>query len=510
MPKGHKSFFKRVTAVLTAICILTVSSLSVQAQEPQFKAIEEKTLFSLPSSYNKSLDAVFADAWSNYKTLIDISKYKVKASEFSDVYNYVSEILPEYFYLDFGNTYYSSNSSGYVVDVKIGYLYTASVRNSQRKLFDAAVDAVLDKAKGITSQEDKVVFFHDYIANHNKYDTVALIDAELVDDYSFTAYGFFINHVSVCQGMSDAFVLLCNKSGITARVVSSIPMVHAWNIVEINGQYYHLDITWNDNPNGAGLAYDGKSEDFDFLDVKGFSSHKYFMKSDTQFTELEHYNWETEFSGTDSVTYNNYYWQDVYSNIYYIKGSQYYMKNSSLIKRNPKTGNETVLYTVKNSSFSANGKKYVWYSRNTVLAYDFKHNFLLMNLSDGVYAFNLSNLQTTKVLNYTSDGYIAGIAFNDDGFVYDVADVDGSNGLYQISDLSAEIEFPEYSVLYGDADNNNSFNITDILKLKKYAANIETDINEFNCDVNEDNIVDAKDILLLSKSMVNSDITFGG
>ena len=170
---------------------------------------------------------------------------------------------------------------------------------------------------GISNDEDKIVFFHDYISSHNAYDPDGVSgDVEAVDDYSFTAYGTLVKNLSVCQGMSDAFILLCKRVGIDSVLASSEQMVHAWNLVRLNNRYYHLDITWDDSIFNANLDYASS----DFLDVKGFVSHNYFMKSDSQMLKLDHYGWNKTKNAIDSSTFNNYYWNDVNSNIYYIKG----------------------------------------------------------------------------------------------------------------------------------------------------------------------------------------------
>ena len=49
-------------------------------------------------------------------------------------------------------------------------------------------------------------------------------------------------------------------------------MNHSWNLVSIDGSFYHVDVTFDDGWNDADL-------------------HRYFMKSDQAFYNLEHYSW---------------------------------------------------------------------------------------------------------------------------------------------------------------------------------------------------------------------------
>ena len=73
------------------------------------------------------------------------------------------------------------------------------------------------------------------------------VDPEYYD--SFTAYGILINGVGVCSGYADAFTLIANRAGLESVIVTgylqgSLP--HAWNRVNIDGQWYTLDVTNND------------------------------------------------------------------------------------------------------------------------------------------------------------------------------------------------------------------------------------------------------------------------
>ena len=70
-----------------------------------------------------------------------------------------------------------------------------------------------------------------------------------------------------------------NLLGVECYYVSSELMNHGWNIIKINGEYYHVDVTWDDP----------------VLDNFGMVNHDYFLLSDNKIQEKEHFNWEEKY-----------------------------------------------------------------------------------------------------------------------------------------------------------------------------------------------------------------------
>lgn len=72
--------------------------------------------------------------------------------------------------------------------------------------------------------------------------------SELPDPISYTAYGALVRGDAVCEGYTRAMQLLLYEFGIR-----SIPVVgfthepHMWNLVELDGKWYHLDVTFDDH-----------------------------------------------------------------------------------------------------------------------------------------------------------------------------------------------------------------------------------------------------------------------
>ena len=64
---------------------------------------------------------------------------------------------------------------------------------------------------------------------------------------SHTAYGAIVEKKAVCEGISNAFSHLAKQVGISATVVNGFAdgEEHAWNMIQIGQDCYHIDVTWD-------------------------------------------------------------------------------------------------------------------------------------------------------------------------------------------------------------------------------------------------------------------------
>ena len=60
-----------------------------------------------------------------------------------------------------------------------------------------------------------------------------------------TAYGALVNGSAVGEGFAMAYKALCDELGFNCSIVLGYldGMIHAWNIVSIYGEYYHIDVS---------------------------------------------------------------------------------------------------------------------------------------------------------------------------------------------------------------------------------------------------------------------------
>lgn len=112
-----------------------------------------------------------------------------------------------------------------------------------------------------TDDFEREVYIHDLIVNNCEYDYDT---AENGTDWkSFTVLGALSDGLAVCEGYAKSFKLLLNLCGINSILVLGYgqDQPHMWNVVKINGDWYHADITWDDSKDNNFYNYLNLSEE---------------------------------------------------------------------------------------------------------------------------------------------------------------------------------------------------------------------------------------------------------
>lgn len=162
--------------------------------------------------------------------------------ELSDIYFMIRLDSPEIFYsVSFSYKYYPDSSA---VLMTPKYLFPRDKIREHRQAMEARVKKLARQAAGL-DEKGKELFIHDFIVEHVKYD-------KLKKEYSHEIIGALGNGVAVCEGMAKAVKILCDELNIwciialsEANLEKGIKYRHAWNVVKIGGQYYHLDATFD-------------------------------------------------------------------------------------------------------------------------------------------------------------------------------------------------------------------------------------------------------------------------
>lgn len=180
----------------------------------------------------------------NLEDSVDLSKYGTpKSSEVFDIRKKVLDDHPEIFYFTHENSFYWSNG-------KLEFKYIDSKESIKKMIgeLDKKVNHFLSTyISNSMSEMEKVIAIHDYLVLNTEY--------KISNDHDFDVYGVLVKGRGVCQGYTTSMKLLLNKVGIDSTYVASPAMNHIWNIVNIDGENYQLDATWDDPvPNREGVV----------------------------------------------------------------------------------------------------------------------------------------------------------------------------------------------------------------------------------------------------------------
>ena len=166
---------------------------------------------------------------------------------------------PEIFYLDVTKLYMytesTKNISGTTYRVSIGpddgqsYLSEGFYSESDVIIAESQIEEelnnIIDGLSGNTYNKVKQV--HDYLIDNVTYDS----DSNL--DMSHSIYGALINNLAVCDGYAKAYKYILDNIGISCVEVCGVAQNsngeienHAWNDVLIGGNWYAVDVTWDD------------------------------------------------------------------------------------------------------------------------------------------------------------------------------------------------------------------------------------------------------------------------
>lgn len=150
-----------------------------------------------------------------------------------------------------------------------------SFLSAEQKEVLAVVRPMIQQIKAAGGSDyDKEKAVHDYIVRNCRYDTEGYESSNMPDS-DFKPYGVFVKHVAVCQGYAEAMKLCMDLLGIPCDLVtgSAQGIPHAWNVVCLDGEWYQVDVTWDD-PIGMPDYYIGYDY-FNITDMKMRRDHVY-------------------------------------------------------------------------------------------------------------------------------------------------------------------------------------------------------------------------------------------
>ena len=201
--------------------------------------IEEYYFNQIPSELNEIYRELY-ERLKNYEDSADLYA-SVSAEDFWTAYYSVLADHPEFFWVGTSAQIKESALTRKVMGYEISTTVEKKNRDHLRASLEAAADECIAGISPEASDYEKIKYVYEYLINTTDY------DAESPNNQNIQSA--LLGHNSVCAGYSKAFQYILHRMGmfctyITGKTTDGSD--HGWNMVRIDGIYYHVDVTWGD------------------------------------------------------------------------------------------------------------------------------------------------------------------------------------------------------------------------------------------------------------------------
>lgn len=268
------------------------------------------------------LKEVVIGAYQSYETEINTKQFglyndNVSSNMISSVMEEVINETPYLFYtgrefskvvMDENNQIVKLNLTYSPIYQKNGKVNITKIKKVRKKI-DSAAEKALSDINVKMSDVEKAMVIHDYLVRTVDYSDKSSQESRLSE------VGALVKKKANCQGYSVTYRMLLEKAGVSSKCLSSQSMRHMWNLVKIDSNWYHVDVTWDDPLNAK-----NNQEQY------GLVMHDNFLVSDKIIKKTGHYGFKT--TAASNTKYDNMYWRKV-SNAFWYRGGKFVYADSS-------------------------------------------------------------------------------------------------------------------------------------------------------------------------------------
>ena len=174
--------------------------------------------------------------------------YRLEENAYSPVYLKRNTSSISYMFYETGD---------YLIQAGSESLNVTVARGTSGKTVTEKVNELVRACPSDGTDYEKALWFHDWLTEHAVYDNALSV---------YGPDGVLLRGYGVCDSYSKAFMLLCQAAGINCqRCIGTEEMNHAWNLLELDGEWFQVDVTWDDPVIGGVTSVKSGHENHDYF-----------------------------------------------------------------------------------------------------------------------------------------------------------------------------------------------------------------------------------------------------
>lgn len=179
---------------------------------------------------------------------IVLEDYLLSEAEVRTVITAFINDRPEYFWISTGFGYYEYENLNYTAVQNYSYLSPMEVKDYQNSLIEIT-NSFFDTIDDGLTEYEREKYVHDYLSDICVYDDKEAESQSTTNLAPYNIYGVLVNNLAVCEGYSRAFEFLLTNLGVDCVCIigEGESELHMWNSVKLGGDWYYVDLTWDDS-----------------------------------------------------------------------------------------------------------------------------------------------------------------------------------------------------------------------------------------------------------------------
>lgn len=238
----------------------------------------------------------------------NILQYRITKDEFNELFEEVRHGDGAEIY----GAYFPSTKISYVYRTSSGYVETIWLTGANEDALQRyeemvpVIDSIVAGIEADMSDLDKLIYLHNAVVDRVTY--------KKTTDAMYIASGALVEKQAVCSGYAKALNVLLRRVGFETSYVSGTSLNHGWSYVKLDGEWYHVDPTWDDTR----------------TPVWGEVSRTNLLRNDSEFGK-NHGTWDVLVIDETAVStkYENWLVHDIVGEMIFENGRWYHLDTKS-------------------------------------------------------------------------------------------------------------------------------------------------------------------------------------